>query len=183
MPYVRTEEPHFSMQNARQPKHTFMPHASVKHRLLVDARDRPDPANTSPFDFSLSLSAVGVGRYENVTSVELKGLAFPKVQGEPYVVLDIAEFADQLDATNSAAHRTFAVAYFDSTDLGTGAIRPIKGYDFYQKSVEFSPPLRVLDKLTVRFTTHGGNVVQTTATAGNAHASMLLEITTALGRS
>jgi hypothetical protein len=180
-PYRRGDaQPHFSVP----PAHAAPPPGSlVKRRLLVDNRDRPDPANTNPFDFVLRLTDTGVDRYENVVSVELKGLAFPKVAGEPYVVLDVRELNEQLDATNSAANRTFGVAYFDSELLTPGQIKAVKGYDFYQREALFNPPLPSLDRLTVRFLRHSGNVVTVTDTAGEAHASMLLEITTSINRS
>ena len=179
--YTRTEEPYFSRLAAQPPPKAAA--QTVTHRLLVDNRDRPDPANTNPFDFAIHLSQTAVGRYENVTSVELKGVAFPKVAGEPYVIIDVDSFSDNLDATSDAAHRTFAVAYFDSSDLAPGAIKPVKGYDFYQKTVTFTPPLAVLDRLAVAFRTHDGNVVTADATANVTHASMLLEVTTGVFRS
>lgn len=172
--------PHFSVAPAYGPPPTGM---VTKHRLLVDNRDRPDPANTSPFDFSIHLSRTGMDRYENVASVELKGLAFPKVDGEPYVILDIRELNDNLDATNSAANRTFGIAYFDSELLAPGQIRAVKGYDFYQREAKFNPPLAHLDRLTVKFLKHSGNAVTTADTAGETHASMLLEVTTHVSRS
>ena len=181
--YTRTPcdgEPYFSVPPAHPPPQLPL----VKHRLLVDNRDRPDPANVHPFDFVLSLTAAGVDRYENVVSVELKGLAFPKVAGEPYVILDVAELNNtNLDATNDAAHRTFGVAYFDSELLTPGQIRAVKGYDFYQREATFNPPLARLDRLSVRFLRHSGNVVSLADTAGVSHASMLLEVTTSLNRS
>ena len=179
-PYRRDSQPHFSVSPAvgAPPPNTL-----VKRRLLVDNRDRPDPTNTSPFDFVLRLSAAGVDRYENVVSVELKGLAFPKVAGEPYVILDVRELNEQLDATNGAANRTFGVAYFDSELLTPGQIKAVKGYDFYQREALFNPPLPSLDRLTVRFLCHSGNAVTVADTAGETHASMLLEITTCVNRS
>lgn len=159
------------------------PAGTVKRRLLLDNRDRPDPANTSPFDFSVHLTQAGVDRYENVTAVELKGLAFPKVAGEPYVIMDIRELNDQIDATNSAAHRTFGVMYFDSELLTPGQVKAVKGYDFYQRAARFNPPLPSMDRLTIKFLTHSGNVVTTAQTGGETHASMLLEITTGVNRS
>ena len=180
--YVRTgPAPHFSVPPVHaQPTG---PGRFVKRRLLVDNRDRPDAANTHPFDFSIYLTRTGVDRYENVTSVELKGLAFPKVDNEPYVIMDIREFADNLDATNNAANRTFGVAYFDSELLTPGQIRPVKGYDFYQREVKFNPPLAQLDRLTLRFLTHSGNVVSLASTNNVSHVSMLLEVTTCVNRS
>ena len=42
----------------------------------------------------------------NVVSAELKGLAFPKVSGEPYVVLNVPALNDgQLSWTNTGAPR------------------------------------------------------------------------------
>ena len=150
---------------------------TVTRRLFVDNRDRRDPANASPFDFTLSLTECGVPRYENVGSVELKGIAFPKVNDEMYVVMDVDRLNEQLDSTSSAAHRAFALLYFDNDAMTPGSVKPIKAYDFYQKSSTFNPPLPVVDVLHVRFLKHDGTVVTSDDTAGNTDVSFLLEAT------
>lgn len=159
------------------------PHA-VTRRLLVDNRDR---VSGSPFDYQVLFgntfraNSVGVSEYRNVSSIELKLLAFPKIANEAYVVVDIAELNSDsnLDATNSVGHAAFAVGFFDTSQLAPGDVKPIR--DFYSQKVVFNPP-RVVDKLSVRCLTHDGNVVQTGASTGNSNnMSMLLEVTAITG--
>jgi len=150
--------------------------ASARRRLFIDNRDRTDPANTSPFDFAVSLSDRGLARYEMVSGVELKAIAMPKVAGEMYVAMDVDEMTDQLDSTSAGVHRTFALLYFDSDALTPGSVKPIKAYDFYQKEVRFNPSLAGLDRLHVRFRKRDGSVVTAADTAGNTTVSFLMEV-------
>jgi hypothetical protein len=157
---------------------------AVVRRLMIDARDRFDVANTSPFDFRIYLdnafrsNSTGVSSYENVTSVELKALAIPKVADEPYVIVNIDECNDSvLDSTSNTANRAYAVAYFDSDTMTTGTIKPIKGQDFYYKRAVLNPPLPRLDRMSIRFLKHDGTVVTLSDTANSSHVSLLFEIT------
>ena len=159
------------------------------HRLFVDARDRYDSANSSPFNFRVYLdnahrdNHTGVSAYENVTSIEMKGLAIPKIANEPYVIVDIDECNDNvLDATSNPANGAFAIAYYDSDTLSVGSVKPIKGIDYYQKRVVFNPPIPRLDRLSLKFKKHDGNVITVSDTANTAHVSVLFEITTSRQR-
>lgn len=180
--YTRAEGeiPYFS----HLPNVGAAPTGTVVKKLFIDNRDRYDAANTSPFAFSIYMGndpyrSVGTSGFENVQSVELKAIAFPKVANERYVVVRIDELKDTLlSASCQPAEHSFAVVYFDSDALGTGVVKPLKGIDFYQKQLVFKPPLAKLNSLNIRFLKHNGNVVTTADTAGVTHVSLLLEITT-----
>lgn len=160
---------------------------AVVHRLFVDNRDRHNYPASSPFDFQVYLgndprASAGVQGYENVTSVELKAVALPKVANERYVIMSVAELNDNmLESTTPAAHNAFAIIYFDSDALAAGAIKPLKGADFYQKQLVFKPPLARLNRLSVSFLKHDGTVVTTGDTGGVDHVSVLLEVTARAG--
>lgn len=161
---------------------------TVVRRLFVDNRDRYDSANASPFDFKMYFGndperSVGIAGYENVTSVELKAVTFPKIANERYVVMSVEELNDNmLDASSSSAHNCYAIIYFDSDTLATGAIKPLKGADFYQKQLFFSPPLSKLNRLSIKFLKYDGNVVSTSDTANVTQVSLLFEITSRVAR-
>lgn len=155
----------------------------MRHRLFVDSRDCV--TNLQTFDFTVYLSdpfrdtSIGVQRFDRVKSVELKALAFPKVSGEEYIIMDIAELNDErLYSSNKTANSSFAVMYFDTSAQLTGEIKPMKGYDFYQKDITYNPVIPSLSKLTVRFLKRDGTVVTTSDTTGINRCSFMLEITT-----
>lgn len=181
------ETPYFSSMFSSKPD-PALPTGSI-HRLFVDARDRYDSANSSPFNFRVYLdnahrdNHTGVSAYENVTSIEMKGLAIPKISNEPYVIVDIDECNDNvLDATNNPANGAFAIAYYDADTLSVGSVKPIKGIDYYQKKITFNPPIPRLDRLSIKFKKHDGNVITTSDTANGDHVSILFEITTSRQR-
>lgn len=155
----------------------------MRHRLFVDSRDCI--ANLNTFEFTVYLSdpfretSIGVARFERVKSVELKALAFPKITGEEYVIMDVQELNDErLHSSNNAANRAFAVMYFDANTLTAGDIKPMKGYDFYQKDISFNPVIPSLTKLTVSFKKRDGSVVTPANCNTVNHCSFMLEITT-----
>lgn len=155
------------------------------HRLFVDSRDCIQ--SLTSFAFTVYLSdpfrdpSIGVAPFDRVKSVELKGLAFPKTS-EDYVIMDIEELNDDtLLASNDAGNRSFAVIYFDTgSSSQLGEIRPIKGYDYYQKEIAFNPVLPSLTKLTVTFKNRDGSVITPADTGGVDRCSFMLEITTLL---
>ena len=149
----------------------------IRHRLFIDSRDTN--ANLTTFSFTVDLEAAGAPRFERVENVELKALTFPKT-AEPYVIMDVAELNDdRLVSTNSAAHQSFAVCYFDAgTVLSVGQLAPMKGFDFYQRDIKFNPLLPKLNRLTVQFKHQDGSVVSKTDTNNVDHCSFMLEVTT-----
>lgn len=155
----------------------------LRHRVLIDNRDRHDKANTSPFDFRVNAAETGVSRFENVVSVELKALAFPKIANENYVILDSFELNDHIEATNSSAHRSYNIAYFDNDTLATGSVKPIKAKDMaFDVEKVFNPPLAQLDRFSFTFKKYDGNVVALSDVASNANVSLCLDVTTDLRR-
>lgn len=159
-----------------------IPPRLMRHRLFIDSRDCA--ANLSTFSFTVYLSdpfrdtSIGVAQFQRVKSVELKALAFPKINDD-YVIMDVAELNDErLYSSNDPANRAFAVMYFDSDTLSLGNIKAMKGYDFYQKDISFNPVIPSLTRLSVAFKKRDGNVVTTSDTANVNHCSFMLEITT-----
>lgn len=153
---------------------------SHTRRLLVDNRDR---SSGTAFDFQVLFgnayraNSSGVSEYINVSAVEMKLVAFPKVADEAYVILDIRELNDSnLDATNNAGTKSFVVAFFDTSTLADGDVKPIR--DFYSQRVTFDPPLSKLDRLSVRCLKRDGTVVASGETGGKENVSMLLEVET-----
>lgn len=154
----------------------------MRHRLFVDSRDCVE--NLTSFSFTVYLSdpfrdtSIGVARFERVKSVELKGLAFPKTS-EEYVIMDIEELNDErLHSSNNAANSSFAVMYFESSATSVGDLKPMKGYDFYQKDISYNPIIPSLTKLTVKFKKRDGSVLTPADCGSVSHCSFMLEITT-----
>lgn len=199
--YTRTQAdaPYFSSgvtllpgQSKATPGPTSLPDGAsltVTKRLFIDSRDRYGYPTSAPFDFQVYFGndpdrSVGIAGYDNVTSVELKAIALPKVANERYVVMSVAELNDNmLEASSSAIHDTFAIVYFDSDALATGTVKPLKGVDFYQKVLQFKPPLAKLNRMSIKFLKHDGNVVTTADTNNETHVSLLFEITSKVARS
>lgn len=176
---AENETPYFSYV----PSNTAPPPRLSVRRLFVDNRNRHIGSSKSEFDFQIFMGnderSVGIGGYENVVSVELKAISFPKVVNERYVIMRIDELKDsQLDSTCQAALGAFAIVYFDSDTLATGLVKPLKGVDFYQKQILFKPALDKLFRLSVRFMTSDGQVVTPSMTNNEKHISFMLEITT-----
>lgn len=178
--YTRREEPHFSnvYMNAKPDEQ----YKKKVHYLLIDNRDRENSSD-SPYSFVINLDNVGRGRYENVLSVQLKTLVFPKILNETYVIVDIPEFSDNIHSSDNGAHRSFAVAFFDGVDapvdppLAPGDRKPIKANDCHPQIKVFNPVLTSLSRLRVNFRKHGGALV-TPADVGNVEdVNFLLEIT------
>ena len=167
--------PYFSVSYLQEPR----PKAEVVvTRLLLDSRDL---VTSIPGQFSgtFNLASSGHGRFENVIACELKALAFPKVSNERYVTINIPTITDEtLAATNSVTDRSFAVCYFDSDALLPGAVKPLKGSDFYQKTIRFRPAINKLERIDISFLKYGGNVVTSADVGGvaNVQYSMMLEV-------
>jgi hypothetical protein len=184
-PYLRApgETPYFSVAAAPPVSATAPDTQVVTKKLFVDNRDRHPSSSASPFDFKIVFGndpagSVGIAGYRNVVSVELKALAFPKVVNERYVIIRIDELTDNmLEASCSSAQDAFSIMYFDSDALATGAVKPLKGADFYQKTIVFRRPLAKLDSLSIRFLKYDGTIVTLAETGNVSHVSMLFEIT------
>lgn len=139
----------------------------VTRRLLVDNRDK---ASGTAFDFTVNFT-----EYEHIVSAELKMAAIPKVHDEAYVVLDIDQLNDlTLNATNTVGLRSYAIAYFDSSSLSDGDVKPIK--DFWGQKTTYTPPIRKLDKLSVRILKPDGTTVTASDTGSKTNVSLLLEL-------
>lgn len=167
--------------------HTYLPEGPpppadyLVTRVLFDSRDIA--ANTFAGVFYLGspedATPDGQALIRNVVSIELKALSFPKIANERYVVLDFGPINDDhLGATNSAAHNTFAVSYFDSDLLTPGSQKPSKGIDYYQKTIRYRPALNKLDRVNVNFKKHDGNTVTASDVGGTANVnySFVLEV-------
>lgn len=157
---------------AEQPNPQF-----VVHRLLVDSRDATAGAGTFAGTFDLEKSAQG--GFTNVVSAELKGAAVPKADGENYVIVNIPQLNDdQLAATNSSTHNSFAVLFYDTSSLSPGAVKPLRGADFYTKVIRFRPAINRLDRLDINLQGWNGQTLAAANVGGvaNVHYQLLLEL-------
>jgi len=143
-----------------------------RNTFFVDSRDIP---KTNNFSYAITIDDA----FKNVQSIELKGISFPKIEYESYVILEIDECKDRVESVdNSAAHHSFAVCYFDK--LATGEIRPMRGDFFDRKNYIFNPSLNKLGKLNIRFKKQNGNIVKASDVGGddNTGHTLLFEIVT-----
>lgn len=142
-------------------------------RLFLDSRDA---STYSAFEFTFNIGQDLLrNRYTNVSSVELKAATIPKIDGEMYAILDIAELRDSnIDSSCQPLHDGFAVCYFDNSSLSPGDIK-VSDKIFCQKAV-FNPP-KTIDKLTVRILKHDGTVPATSETGNVENVSLLLGVT------
>ena len=140
----------------------------MEQHLFIDARRYFTPGDvtlTTPVKFDVIFSSSGnigmnISPYNHVTKVELKALCFPKVKDESYVIVDIPEFSGRIHSNdNRASHESFAIVYFDNGSMETGVAKPMKGKDFDDKVHYFNPPDNTLNKFSVTFKKHGGDVV------------------------
>lgn len=150
--------------------------STYTRRLLIDSRDA-DPGVYQPFRFSIRLDRnMSRERYQNIRCVELKLASIPKVANEQYVVLDIQELRDSnLDASNQTSHESFAVVYFDNSNLTPGAYKPMD--KFFSQKTYFSPPISSIDRITVTLRKPDGSIVDVSETGGQHHVSFLLDVT------
>ena len=158
-----------------------------RHRIFVDSRDCVQ--NLSSFSFTVYLSdpfrdaSIGIAPFERVQTIELKALAFPKINDD-FVIMDVLEANDErMHSPNQTANKSFAVVYFDTTATAVGEIKPVKGNDFFQRDIAFNPPIPKLTKLTVSFRKRDNAVITPADTASVNHCSFMLEITTLVHRS
>lgn len=155
--------------------------------LLIDNRDGIQ--HGSPFDFTIELSnpfstaSSGIPEFDNVQSVVLKGVSFPKIVGEEYVLIDVDIFNDSSMFSSSSDRvgtRVFASMYFDSSALNAGDIKPKFGTEVYNDPIVCNPPIARLSKMRVRFRKHDGSIVTAADAANVTRASLVLQINTCL---
>lgn len=134
------------------------PQAFYKQHLLVDIRDFQSQLINKQLSITVRLTDIGVPPYSVVQSVELKGINFPKLNGENYFVLDIPEFSGRVHSSdNKGSHNSFAVCYYDN--IPTFAMKPMKGKDFDEKKYIFNPPEKNFNKFTINFKKYGGDLI------------------------
>ena len=145
----------------------------TSRRLFLDSRDA---STYAPFEFTFDVGQdIERGRYRRISSVDLKAAAIPKVTGENYVIIDIAELRDSnVDSSCDALNDGFALSYFDNSSLNPGDVK-LSDKVFCQRAI-FNPS-RAIDKFTVRILKHDGNVVSTSETGNVEDVSMLFSIT------
>ena len=106
-------------------------------------------------------SSLNIPPYDYVTEAELLGVSFPKIDDEMYFIIDIPEFNSMLHSSdNKGSHDKFCIVYYDNSSMQRGDTKPIKGYDFSPKRSVFKPPLQSLNKMTVMFKKHNGDVIK-----------------------
>lgn len=176
-PYSRTEAPYFSVNYSSSGQSPFKPDL-LRHRLLLDNRDRHDAANTSPFDFRIDFRETGIERLENVASVELTSLTVPQVDNDPYVILDSFELGEHMLSSSSSAHQTYNVGIFRG-DLHPGNVVTLRQTDMAFPGFKlFVPPLGQLDRISLKLKKYDGSVVQAANTLNNNTVVACFEIVT-----
>ena len=146
------------LTNFEQPESKF-----YTQHLLLDFRDFQTQI-TQDLEIKVKLNDLGFPRYENIHSVELKGISFPKMNNdEIYYILDIYEFGGRLHSSdNVGSHEMFAIIYYDNSGQSAGHIKPMKGKDFDEKTYIFNPIEKSLNVLTISFKKYGGTVIKKT---------------------
>ena len=134
--------------------------------LMVDLRDFKEQLvkSNGELRFNVSFNDMSFPGFENVESVELKAINFPKMDNsEMYYILDIEEFSRRLHTSdNRGSHDTFAIVYYDNSGQSAGHMKPAKGKDFDEKIYVFNPCEKNLSKLHINFKKYGGSVIQLT---------------------
>lgn len=153
----------------------------AEYIILFDSRDSKRGLDTS-WNFQVRLHDLEVGVLKNVSSVEVLGLAFPRVKLEDYVFLSIPELSSTFLTSDSAnPHPTF-VFYFDSYNVPACEKKAMKGGDFYKKQLTFQPFITQLSQLTFIFTKYGGDIsledLDLDDPGETPHVSIVLKITT-----
>lgn len=141
--------------------------------LHVDNRDRQTSfdaqrGNSAPFNFVVKFAPI-----YNVTGISLRAVSCPKPLSESYIVLDIAQFTNQLQSTDSSNDQKFSVIYFDQFEPST-EVKPVKSDLISCSSVAFDPPT-TLARLDVTLRTHGGSIMTPVAN-GSTKVSLLLDV-------
>lgn len=160
----------------------------VTSQLLIDNKDRDNAPLSDPFNFRIDLEKMAGIVYENVLTFSLKGLVFPKIIGENYVILSIEELNDDqtLHSSSPSASGKFAVAFFDNSSLAPGAIKPLKSSDltFVRTPIPYSPALGKLSRLSICFYKPNGDPVAAdgSETGGVKTSVLIFEVTTSAGR-
>lgn len=145
-------------------------------RLFVDSRCVQPDNVLDPFHWIVNLwDDLPRNRFENVEMVCLKMYSIPKVDGEDYVCLDIAELRDaNVDSNCPVADKAFSICYFDNSLLAPGDVKPMD--KCWQQCVTFDPPIPALSKLTVKVVKYDGMPVQLDETGGVDRVSFVLDV-------
>jgi len=144
--------------------------------IFVDSRSVPSAGD--PFNYRVVFGEVGIPHFKGVTKIELKGISFPKVENEDYVLLKLNDLNTSFWSSDGSSQKTdlFAVIYFDNSSLPTGTRKPSKGSDFTEKMVEFDGGI-FLAYLHLEFTLFNGEPITTAKTNDISNHSVILEIT------
>lgn len=153
----------------------------TEYLVLFDSRDSKRPFDTS-WNFQIRFQDLEMGVLKNVSSIEILGLAFPRVKLEDYVFLSIPEVNSPFMTTDSQNPRPSFVFYFDSYNVPACEKKAMKGGDFYKKLVTFQPFISQLSQLTFSFTKYGGDItiqdLDLDDPGETPHVSILMKITT-----
>lgn len=153
----------------------------TEYIVLFDSRDSKRASDTS-WDFQVRFHDLEMGVLKNVSSVEVIGLAFPRVKQEDYVFLSIPELSSTFLTTDPHnPHPTF-MFYYDSYNVPACEKKAMKGGDFYKKVLTFQPFVTQLSQLTFVFTKYGGDItledLDLDDPGETPHVSIILKITT-----
>ncbi|AAC96678.1 hypothetical protein PBCV1_A310L [Paramecium bursaria Chlorella virus 1] len=140
---------------------------TTQHFVSIESSNRPDPANTTPANYSIQLPQ----RYRNIWSAMLVNIALPAVSPpQKYVYLDIDKL-NSIDSTSPSGGVNFALAKIPLSIAGTGNVFFADTMTSSFPNVPLQNPVATMDKLNIKLKDANGNVL--TIPAGNEHSFMI----------
>lgn len=140
---------------------------TTKHYITIESSNRPDPANTTPANYTVQLPQ----RYRNIWSAMLVSIAIPAISPhQKYVYLDIDKL-NTIDSTSSSGGVNFALAKIPMSVPGVGNVYYADTMTSSFPNVPLQNPVATMDKLNVKLKDANGNVL--TIPAGNDHSFMI----------
>lgn len=121
---------------------------------------------------------LGIDSFRNVSKVELKAVTFPKIENEPYLVIDFDEFNDYISSNSNEANRCSSIVFFSTQTPGEK--ETVFLLDGNGRTFDLNPHLASLSHLNI--TIKCGNMITTKlnndfSDSGALHHQILLEVT------
>ncbi|AGE52513.1 hypothetical protein PBCVCvsA1_340L [Paramecium bursaria Chlorella virus CvsA1] len=140
---------------------------TTQHFVSIESSNRPDPANTTPANYSIQLPQ----RYRNIWSAMLVNIALPAVSPpQKYVYLDIDKL-NTIDSTSPSGGVNFSLAKIPLSLPGQGNVYFLDTSINSFPNIPLQNPVATMDKLNIKLKDANGNVL--TIPAGNEHSFMI----------
>ena len=148
----------------------------MRTRVLIDSRHIATKSGGA-FSYDVKFSDIDVPIIKSVTKVELKNLIFPKVSGEPYVLMKLVGLDTNLycSGSSSTLNDCFCVVFFDNSSMAPGTFKTMKGGDLSIMEIEFDGQRPSFHNLRVEFLRGDCSVVRSSDTGGVEDHAFLLE--------